>query len=66
MKEKNKIMIMRASNEFLQFMARFWKKYGTDATIACLTGAFDFLEETTGMPAELTAEWVHDAILERK
>ena len=66
MKTKDKIMIMQASDEFMQFMDRFWRKFGTDATIACMAGAFDFLEEKTGMPAEYVAGWIHDAIIERK
>ena len=66
MKAKDKIMIMQASDEFLQFMGRFWRKYGPDATVACLTGAFDFLEEKTGIPAEAVTGWIHDAIIERK
>ena len=66
MKAKDKIMIMQASNEFMQFMDRFWRKFGTDDTIACLTGAYDFLEEKTGMPAEAVAGWTHAVIIERK
>lgn len=66
MKAKDQIMIMHASNEFLLFIDRFWHKFGTNATIACMAGTFDFLEEKTGTPAEYVAGWIHDAIIERK